>query len=139
MVALVNNCLVKLTLRLFYSISVVTHMVPTLRQFRRLAQGHYWLEWCQLTLKQLILKLHLWKNICSSLLPAYWEIQARFLFFSWQIKMSKTSPRCTFMVHWRDNEVNVLMSCILKVTHYMNQTNSQLYSIWMSVSKVLYR
>ena len=142
MVAFERNCWVKMTLRLFYSISIVMNMIPMLRQFKRLAQRHCWLEWCQLTLKQLILKLHLWKNICSSLLPAYWEIQARFLFFSWQIKMSKASARClrcTFMVYSRDTEGNVLMSCSLKATQYMDQTNSQLYNIWMSVPKVLYR
>ena len=32
-----------------------------------------------------------------------------------------------------------LMSCSLKVTQYMHQPTSQLYSIWMSVPKVLYR
>ena len=50
--------------------------------------------------------------------------------------MSKASGRCTFMVYSRDTEVNVLMSCSLKVTQYMDQTKSQLYSIWMSVPKV---
>ena len=39
----VMNCLVKMTLRLFWPISVVMNMVPMfLRQFRRLAQGHCW-------------------------------------------------------------------------------------------------
>ena len=42
MVAFVRNCLVKLTLRPFQPISVVMAMVPMLlRQFRRLAQGHW--------------------------------------------------------------------------------------------------
>ena len=39
------------------------------------------------SLKQLILYLHLWKNIFSSLSPAYWTYKPG-LFFSWQIKMS---------------------------------------------------
>ena len=43
MVAFVRNYLVKITLRLLYSISVVMTMVPMLlRQFRILAQGHCW-------------------------------------------------------------------------------------------------
>ena len=43
MVAFVRNCLVKITLRLSYSISLVMTIVPMLlRQFRRLAQGHCW-------------------------------------------------------------------------------------------------
>ena len=58
MVAFVRNCLVKMTLRLFQSISVVMNMVPMLlRQFRRLAQGHCW-SYAN-SLKQLILQLHL--------------------------------------------------------------------------------
>ena len=62
-------------------------MVPMLlRQFRRLAQGHCW-SYAN-SLKQLILKLHLWKNIFSSLLPAYWWYKPGFCFFDWQIKMS---------------------------------------------------
>ena len=62
-------------------------MVPMLlRQFRRLAQGHCW-SYAN-SLKQLILKLHLWKNIFSSLLPAYWRYKPGFCFFSWQIKMN---------------------------------------------------
>ena len=41
MVAFVNNCLVKITSRLFQAISVVMNMMPILlRQFRRLAQGY---------------------------------------------------------------------------------------------------
>ena len=41
MVVFLKNCLVKITLRLFQSISVVMNMVPMLlRQFRRLAQGY---------------------------------------------------------------------------------------------------
>ena len=50
----VMNCLVKMTLRLFWPISVVMNMVPMfLRQFRRLAQGHCW-SYAN-SLKQLIL------------------------------------------------------------------------------------
>ena len=42
MVVFVRNCLVKISLRLFYSISVVITLVPVfLWQFRRLAQGHW--------------------------------------------------------------------------------------------------
>ena len=46
------------------------------------------LELCQFTLKQLILKRHLWKNTFSSLLPACWRYKPCFCFFSWQIKIS---------------------------------------------------
>ena len=35
--------------------------------------------------------------------------------------------------------VKLLMSSSLKVTHYMHQPASQLYSIWMSVPKFFYR
>ena len=49
------------------------------------------------------------------------------------------SQRCTSMVYSRDTEVSFLMSCNLKVTQYMHQPTRQLYSIWMSVPKVLYR
>ena len=55
-------------------------------QFRKLAQRHFW-SYVN-SLKQLILKLHLWKNIFSSLLLAYWWYKPGFCFFSWQIKMS---------------------------------------------------
>ena len=51
----------------------------------------------------------------------------------------KTSARCTSMVYSKDTEVGFLMSCSLKVTHYMDQTTSQLCGIWISVPKVLYR
>ena len=44
-----------------------------------------------------------------------------------------------FMMYSTDTKVNFLILCSLKVTQYMDQTTSQLYSIWMSVSKVLYR
>ena len=50
-----------------------------LRQFRRLVQGHCW-SYAN-TLKQLILKLHLWKNILSNLLSAYWRYKQGFCFF----------------------------------------------------------
>ena len=43
---------------------------------------------------------------------------------------------------WRiytDTEVSLLMSRSLKVTQYMHQTTRKLYSIWLSVPKVLYR
>ena len=39
------------------------------------------LELCQFTLKQLILKRHLWKNTFSSLLPACWRYKPGFSFF----------------------------------------------------------
>ena len=39
------------------------------------------------SLKQLISKLHLRKNIFSSLLLAYWRYKPCFCFFFWQIKM----------------------------------------------------
>ena len=42
------------------------------------------------------------------------------------------------MVYSRDTEVSFLMSYNLKVTQYMDQKPSQLYSIWISVPKVLY-
>ena len=35
--------------------------------------------------------------------------------------------------------LNLLVSCSLKVTQYMHQPTSQLYSIWMSIPKFLYR
>ena len=35
--------------------------------------------------------------------------------------------------------LKLLVSCSLKVTQYMHQPTSQLYSIWMSVPKFLYR
>ena len=41
------------------------------------------------SLKQLVLQLQLWKNIFSSLLPAYWGQKPGFCFFLTQIKMSK--------------------------------------------------
>ena len=43
------------------------------------------------------------------------------------------------MVYSRDIEVSFFMSCNLKVTQYMHYPTSQLYSIWMSIHKVLYR
>ena len=43
------------------------------------------------------------------------------------------------MVYSRDTEVRFLMSCSLKVTRYIHQPTSQLYSIWMSFPKILYR
>ena len=49
------------------------------------------------------------------------------------------SARCISMVYLRDTEVSFLTSCSLKVLLYMHQPTSQLYSIWMSVPKVLYR
>ena len=52
---------------------------------------------------------------------------------------TEASARCTSLVYSTDTEVSFLMSCSLKVTQYMDQTTSQLYSIWMSVPKVLYR
>ena len=56
------------------------NMVPMpLRKFRRLAQGHCWSY--PSSLKQLILKLHLWKNIFSNFLPAYWRYKPGFCFF----------------------------------------------------------
>ena len=56
------------------------NMVPMLlRQFRRLAQGDCW-SYAN-SLKQLILKLHLWKNVFSSLLTAYWRYKPGFCFF----------------------------------------------------------
>ena len=62
-------------------------MAPMLlRQFRRLVQGHFW-SYAN-SLKQLIFWPHLWKNIFSSLLLAYWTYKLGFCFFSWQIKMS---------------------------------------------------
>ena len=51
----------------------------------------------------------------------------------------QVSARFTSMVYSRDTEVSLLISCSLKVTQYMYETTSQLYSIWMSVPKVLYR
>ena len=39
------------------------------------------------------------------------------------------SSRCVFMVYSRDTEVSFLMLCILKVTQYMHQPTSHLYSI----------
>ena len=88
MVAFVKNCLVKMTLRLFYISQFLLSWIWCqcfLRQFRKLVQGHCW-SYASL-LKQLILKLHLRKNIFSSLLLAYWRYKPG-LFFSWQIKMS---------------------------------------------------
>ena len=75
MVAFARNCSVRMTLRLFQSISVFINMVPMLlKQFRRLAQGHCWvMPTYSALIKQLTLKLHLWKSIFSSLLPAYWR------------------------------------------------------------------
>ena len=46
---------------------------------------------------------------------------------------------CNSMMYSRDTEVSFLISCSLKVTQYMYQPTSQLYSIWMSLPKVLYR
>ena len=46
----------------------------------------------------------------------------------------KASARCTFMLYSADTEVSFLMSCRLN----MDQKTSQLYSIWISVPKVLY-
>ena len=57
-----------------------------LRQFRRLAQGHCWSY--ENSLKQLLLNLHLWKNIFSSLLLAYWKYKPGFCFFPNKKKMS---------------------------------------------------
>ena len=37
------------------------------------------------------------------------------------------------------SEVSSLMSCSLEVTQYMHQPTRQLYSIWMSDPKALYR
>ena len=48
------------------------------------------------------------------------------------------SARCTTMAYSADAEVSFLMSCSLKVTQYLDQTTSQLHSIWISVPKVLY-
>ena len=80
MVAFVRNCLVKITLRLSYSISLIMTIAPMLlRQFRRLAQGHCW-SYAN-SLKQLLLKLHLWKNIFGSFLSAYWRYKPGFCFF----------------------------------------------------------
>ena len=80
MVAFVRNCLVKMALKLFQSISVVMTMVPMLlREFSRLAQGYCW-SYAN-SLKQLILYLHLLKNIFSSLSPAYWRYKPGLFFF----------------------------------------------------------
>ena len=51
----------------------------------------------------------------------------------------KIQAGCTSMVYSRDTEVSFLMSYSVKVTQYMHQPTNQLYSIWMSVLKVLYR
>ena len=61
---------------------------PVLRQFRRLALGHCWRrELCQLTktanFKAAPMKKHFWQFITCLLV-----MQARSLFFSWQIKIS---------------------------------------------------
>ena len=55
-----------------------------LRQFRKLAQGHWWSY--TNSLKQLISKLYPWKNM--QFFSCLLEIQVRFLFFSWEMKMS---------------------------------------------------
>ena len=49
------------------------------------------------------------------------------------------STRCTSMVYSKDTKASFLMPCSLKVTQYMHLPPTQLYSIWMSVPKVLYR
>ena len=51
----------------------------------------------------------------------------------------QVSGRCISMVYSRETEVSFLISFSLKVTKYMDQTTTQLYSIWMSVRKVLNR
>ena len=78
MVAFVRNRLV----------SVVMNMVPMLlRQFKRLAQWHCW-SYAK-SLKQLILKLHLWKNsLLAVYYLLYWRYKPGFSFFCWKIKMS---------------------------------------------------
>ena len=86
--AFVGNCLVKMTLRLFQSISVVMTMVQMfLRQFRRLAQGHGW-SYAN-SLKQLILQLHLHEK---TYLAVYYLVIGDAsqvpVFFLTQIKMS---------------------------------------------------
>ena len=43
------------------------------------------------------------------------------------------------MVYLTDTEVSFLMSCSIKGMQYMDQTTSQLHSIWTSVPKDLYR
>ena len=50
----------------------------------------------------------------------------------------KVEGGCTSMVYSADTEVSFLLSCSLKVAQYMDQTTSQLYSIWISVPNVLY-
>ena len=52
-------------------------------------------------------------------------------------KRQNISARCIFMVYSRDTEASC--ACSLKVTQYMHQPTSQLYSIWMSIPKFLYR
>ena len=62
-------------------------MVPMLlREFSRLAQGYCW-SYAN-SLKQLILYLHLLKNIFSSLSPAYWRYKPGLFFFPDKKKMS---------------------------------------------------
>ena len=60
-------------------VAFMNMVLMLLRQFRRLAQGHCW-SYAN-SLKQLILKLRLSKNILSSLLPAYWRYKSGFCFF----------------------------------------------------------
>ena len=88
MVAFVTNCLVKMTLRLFQSVSVVMNMLPMLlRQFRRLSQG----QCCRYanSLKELanFIAKPMKKRI-QHFITYLLEIQARFLFLSRQTKMN---------------------------------------------------
>ena len=48
--------------------------------------------------------------------------------------ISKMYFRGVFKGHW-----SFLMSCNLKFTQYMHEPTSQLYGIWLSVPKFLYR
>ena len=81
MVAFVRNCSVRMTLRLFYEYGAnAFEAAQNISTRTPLSYAN--------SLKQLILKLHLWKNIFSSFITCLLEIQTRFLFFPRQLKTS---------------------------------------------------